>query len=368
MRDARVEKLADILVDYSVAVKKGDLLRIVGSSVAEPLILAIYQRCLERGAHASTRITLPGMETMYYRYATDEQLDFIWPPDRWLQENLDASFHILASTNTRALSGADPDKQARRERAVKELQDIYFHRSAVGEYRWNLTLYPTEAYAMDAEMSLEDYEDFLFGACLIDADDPVAEWRKLAQHNARVVEWMKGRNEVHIEGDGTDLTLEIGGRTFIPSDGHNNFPDGEVFTGPIEDRTRGHVTFTYPAIYRGVSVEGIRLEFHQGRVVGASAKRNEEVLVNRLDTDDGARTLGELGIGTNYGVTRFSGEGLLDEKIGGTIHLAVGASYPETDGVNQSAIHWDMVCDLRKGGRVTVDGDVLMENGRLLVE
>ena len=220
---------------------------------------------------------------------------------------------------------------------------------------------------MDAEMSLDEYEDFYYGACRVDAPEPVAEWRALAERHARLIEWMAGRNEVHIEGPGTDLTLEVGGRTFIPADGKENFPDGEIFTGPLEDKTRGHVTFSYPAIYGGQSVEGVRLEFAEGRVVEARAAKNELFLREMLDTDPGARVLGELGIGTNYGIAGFTGEILLDEKIGGTVHLALGASYPESGGVNESAVHWDMVCDLRDGGRVTVEGDALMEDGQLLV-
>jgi aminopeptidase len=217
-------------------------------------------------------------------------------------------------------------------------------------------------------MSLEEYEDFFYGACLIEKEDPVGEWRKVAEHHKRLIEWMGGRNEVHLEGEGTDLILEVGGRTFIPADGECNFPDGEIFTAPRENKTRGIVSFSYPAIYGGQSVEGIRLEFEGGRVVSATAEKNENFLVKTLDTDEGARVLGELGIGTNFGIPGFTGEILLDEKIGGTVHLAVGASYPESGGTNQSAVHWDMVCDLRKGGRITVDGDVLMEDGKLLVD
>ncbi|MDQ4065053.1 MAG: aminopeptidase, partial [Actinomycetota bacterium] len=229
------------------------------------------------------------------------------------------------------------------------------------------TLFPTEAHAQEAEMSLAEYEDFYYGACLVDAPDPVAEWRKVAERHARLIEWMQGRKEVHIEGEGTDLTLGVADRIFLPADGKENFPDGEFFTGPEEDKTNGHVTFTYPAIYGGTAVEGIRLEFENGRVVDASAQKNEDYLIKTLDTDPGARVLGELGIGTNYGITEFTGEILLDEKIGGTIHLALGASYPESGGRNESAIHWDMVCDLRRGGRISVDGDTLMEDGKLVV-
>jgi aminopeptidase len=201
----------------------------------------------------------------------------------------------------------------------------------------------------------------------VQAEDPVKEWKDLAAHHSRLLDWMEGRKEVHLEGEGTDLTLGIEGRTFIPANGDANFPDGEIFTGPDETKTNGHVTFTYPAIYGGQAVEGIRLVFEEGRVVDASAEKNEKFLIQTLDTDPGARVLGELGIGTNFFIQEFTGDILLDEKIGGTVHLAVGASYPETGGRNDSAVHWDMVCDLRRGGRISVDGDVLVENGKFLV-
>jgi aminopeptidase len=367
MRDDRIEKLADILVDYSVGVKENDLVQIRGAYVAEPLILALYRRVLERGAHPKLQTVIPSSEAYFYRFAQQHQLEFVWETDKWMVDHLDCSFTILSETNTRQLSQLDPTKQVTASRARQALMQKYMQRAADGEFRWNLTLFPTDAYAMDAERSLDEYEEFYYGACLVGADDPVGEWKKVAERHARLVEWMKGRNEVHIEGEDTDITLEVGGRTFIPADGKENFPDGEIFTGPIEDKTRGHVSFTYPAIYRGQAVEGVRLEFEAGRVVDATARHNEDFLIKTLDTDPGARVLGELGIGTNYGITGFTGEILLDEKIGGTIHLALGASYPESGGVNESAVHWDMVCDLRKGGRITVDGDVLMEDGKLVV-
>jgi aminopeptidase len=367
LKDQRVEKLADILVDYSVDVKEGEKVAIRGPYVAEPLMLALYERCLQRGAHVMLRPGMPHAEPVFYKYAQDHQLEYIWETDRWLNENLDVTFAILAPENTRQLTHADTDKQTRWSRARKDLMKRSMERTAAGEYRWNLTLFPTEGLAMDAQMSLEEFEDLYYGACLVDAPDPVGEWRKVAERHARLIEWMKGRDEVHLEGEGTDLILGVAGRTFVAANGDHNFPDGEIFTGPQEDRTHGVVSFSYPAIYGGRSVEGIKLTFEGGRVVDASAERNEEFLIKTLDTDPGARVLGELGIGTNYGIPGFTGEILLDEKIGGTIHLAVGASYPETGGTNESAVHWDMVCDLRKGGRITVDGDVLMEDGKLLV-
>lgn len=367
MRDPRVEKLADVLVDYSVEVQKDDLVVIKGSYVAEPLIVSLYERCLQRGAHPMIRASLPAAEPVFYKQAQDHQLEYVWETDRWMTENVDVSFNILSDTNTRHLSKVDPSRQILHSKARKPLMDRFMQRSAAGDYRWNVTLFPTEAYAMDAEMSLEEYEDFYFSACFVDKDDPVGEWRKMAVRHERLVEWMKGKTELHIEGEGTDLILDVGGRIFSPADGKSNFPDGEIFTGPREDKTRGHVSFSYPAIFGGQSVEGIRLEFERGRVVDATAEKNEEFLVKTLDTDPGARVLGELGIGTNFGIQEFTGEILLDEKIGGTVHLALGASYPETGGLNESAVHWDMVCDLRKGGRITVDGEVLLEDGDFLV-
>ncbi|GAC1656753.1 MAG: aminopeptidase [Candidatus Dormibacteraceae bacterium] len=367
MRDDRVEKLADILTEYSIPLAAGRTAVVEGTSLGEPLMMAIYERLLKRGVHVLLRPTLPQAQRSFYEHARGAQLEYIWETERWVMENVDARFVVLAESNTKLLAKVDPAKQATVARARTPLTETMMRRSAAKELLWNVTLFPTEAYAIDAGMSLHDYEEFYYGACLIDRPDPISEWRSLAARHEKLTSWMKGRNLVHIEGEGTDLYLEIGGRTFEPANGNYNFPDGEFFTGPIEDRTRGVVTFSYPAIWQGKSVEGIQLVFEEGRVVHATARTNEAFLREMLDADDGARVLGELGIGTNYGITDFSGSVLLDEKIGGTIHLALGAAYPETGGLNRSAIHWDMVCDLRRGGRITVDGDVLMEDGKLLV-
>lgn len=367
MADIRVERVADVVVGYSTEVRAGDKVVISAPYVAEPLVLAVYRRCLERGAYPMIRTTLPRALPEFYRLASDDQLEFVWDTERWLVENADVAISIIADSNTRQLSKADPARIAAAARARKFLADIWMKRAAEGAYRWNVTLFPTEAHAMDAEMSLAEYEDFYYGACLVGDPDPVQRWRAIAGRNDDLVRWIDGRSEVHIEGDGTDLLLDVSGRTWIPASGKENFPDGEIFTGPVEDGTNGHVTFDFPAIHGGQAVEGIRLEFEGGRVVRASARRNEEFLIKTLDTDPGARILGEIGIGTNYGITGFTGEALLDEKIGGTVHLAVGDAYPETGGLNDSAVHWDMVCDLRRGGRITVDGELLLEDGKLVV-
>lgn len=367
MKDARAEKVADILTEYSVPVSEGQLVSIQGSTVSEPLMLAIYERVLARGAQAILRPTLEHAEPVFYRLASDSQLDYVWPTEQWFMENLDARFVVIGDTNSKQLTHVDPAKQARVAQARRPVMETFMRRQAAKELLWCVTMFPTEANAIDADMSLEEYEDFFYGACLIDKSDPIGEWKALAERHQRIIDWMRGRRDIHIEGDGTDLYLAVEGRVWEPANGDANFPDGELFTAPVEDRTRGTVSFSYPAFASGKSVEGIQLEFKAGRVVKATAKRNQEFLQRMLDTDPGARVLGELGIGTNYGIKEFTGSVLLDEKIGGTIHLAVGAAYPETGGSNESAIHWDMVCDLRRGGRITVDGEPLMEDGKLLV-
>ena len=367
MRDPRVIALARVLVGYSTAIKSDDVCVIEGGAAAEPLLQAIYEEVLKAGGHPMLNMGAAGQAAAYFRHASDDQLDWISPMATWAAENADARIAVMASANTRALSEVDPERQTRRRRATEPLMSRALERAAAGDYRWAVTLFPTHAYASEAELDLASYEDFYFGACLADEADPVAAWRKQSEEVKRLAEWIEGREEVRIVAPGTDLTLSIAGRTFIAADGRHNMPDGEFFTGPVEDSAEGEITFHLPATYGGRQVSGVRFGFSEGKVVEASADRGEEFLNQTLDTDDGARRLGELGIGTNFGITRATGEILLDEKIGGTVHLAVGRSYPETGGVNESAVHWDMICDLRKGGRIEVDGELLLEDGRFVV-
>jgi aminopeptidase len=260
-----------------------------------------------------------------------------------------------------------PEKQMRRQAATGELLGRAMERSARGEFRWVYTLFPTNAYAAEAEMSLVEFEDFYYGACLADDEDPLTAWRRASAETERLAEWIEGREEVRVTAPGTDIRLGIAGRTFIACDGRHNMPDGEFFTGPVEDSVEGEVSFHLPASIGGREVAGVRLRFEAGRVVDASAERGEEFLVEMLDTDEGARRLGELGIGTNYAIDRGTREILLDEKLGGTVHMAVGRSYPESGGTNESAVHTDLVCDLRRGGKLEVDGEVMQEDGKFVV-
>jgi aminopeptidase len=367
MRDPRVTALAQILVRHSTRVQEGDVCTIEGESGAEPLLRAVYEEVLRAGGNPIVNMALEDQSVAYFEHASDAQLEWVSPVAEWTTENADARIAVMASQNTRALSQVPPDRQAKRQAATQKLMARLMERSAEGTYRWAVTLFPTHAYASDAGMSLPAYEDFYYGACLATDDDPIGAWARTSEETKRLADWIQGRSEVHVSGDGTDLRLGIEGRTFIAADGKHNMPDGEFFTGPVEDSAEGEITFHLPASYAGREVSGVRFRFEGGKVVDASAEKGEDFLIEMLDTDEGARRLGELGIGTNYGITAGTGEILLDEKIGGTVHLAVGRSYPETGGENESAIHWDMICDLRKGGQIEVDGEPLQQDGQFVV-
>jgi aminopeptidase len=367
VRDPRVSNLARILVGYSVEVAEGETCLIEGSAAGEPLIAAVYEEVLRAGAHPVVAMSFEGQAATYLRHASGAQLEWLSPLSRWAAHEADCRIAIGADTNTRELSGIPPERQAQRRKATRELLEATMKRSAEGSHRWVYTLFPTNAYASDAEMSLAEFEDFYFHACLADDHDPLTAWQRASAECKRLAGWIEGRREVHVVADGTDIRLGIEGRRFIPCVGDRNMPDGEFFTGPIEDSVDGVVSFHLPAMIGGREVSGVRLRFEAGRVVDASAERGEPFLIESLDSDEGARRLGELGIGTNYGIDRGTRDVLLDEKIGGTVHMALGASYPETGGSNESSIHYDMVCDLRRGGRIEVDGEVLQEDGKFVV-
>jgi aminopeptidase len=296
-----------------------------------------------------------------------EQLSFLNPLELREVEAVAVAIHVLASENTRALTNTDPGKQALCAQARRPAMDIFLRRAAEKDLRWVATPMPCQAGAQEAEMALDDYEDFVFGAGMLEHPDPAAAWRTISERQARIVSFLQRVGELRfLTPNGTDLRVRTAGRTWINCDGHENFPDGEVFTGPIEDATDGTVCFDFPAVHRGREVEGARLQFRAGRVLDASASKGEEFLIRMLDQDAGARVLGEVAIGCNYAITRYTRNTLFDEKIGGTFHVALGSSYPESGGKNQSGLHWDMVCDLRQGGRIEADGRVISENGRFV--
>jgi aminopeptidase len=367
MADPRVEAVARILVDYSVDVQPGDLVGIQGTPEGTPLILAVFQRVLERGGHPWLRLGLDEAREIFLRAATEEQLDYVSHLDRQIVEAVDATIGIWTEMNTKALTNIDPARQARAQSAQRSISERFMERAAKKELRWTGTAYPTQSFAQDAEMSLAEFEDFVYEAALIHEPDPVAAWQAVSRAQQRLVDWLADKRTVHLLGPETDLTLSIEGRSWQNCDGHENFPDGEIFTGPVEDSVNGHVRFTYPACTSGREVEDVRLWFKDGKVVRATAAKNEEFLLAMLDTDEGARYLGEFAFGTNQGIQRFTKNILFDEKIGGTVHMALGRGYPESGSKNRSAIHWDMICDLRRGGEVRVDGVLFVKDGKFLI-
>jgi aminopeptidase len=362
-----MKKLADVLVNYSIQVQPGDWVYINSSIVALPLLKEVYQGVLKAGGNPTVNIYQDDLNEIYFREAGESQLDFVSPTLSMLYEQANALIHLRGAENTRALSGVDPKKQARRAQATRGLTETYMDRSAKKELRWVLTDYPCLAFAQEADMSLRDFEDFVYSATYADQEDPVAEWTRIHKEQQKVVDWLAGRKTVTVKSPNADLTLSIEGRTFVNSDGRHNMPSGEVFTGPVEDSANGWVRYTYPAISNGREVDGIYLEFKDGQVVKATAEKNEEFLLTQLETDEGAKYLGEFAIGTNYGIQRFTKSILFDEKIGGSFHMALGAGYPETGSKNKSSIHWDMICDIRQDSEIRVDGDLLYKDGKFKI-
>lgn len=368
MKDERIEKLAELLVRYSVDVQPGQKVMLRSSPEAKPLFLAVYRQVLMAGGLPVTMLNFPEEAELFYAFANEQQLGYLSEPLMLAMETFDVSISIMAETNTRHLSGADPEKMVKASRARRKLFQTFMQRSASGALKWTTTLFPTQAHAQDADMSLTEFEDFVYAACLPDLHDPIGYWRSFSARQQKIVDWLKGRQTVHVVGPDTDLTLSIAGRTFINCDCRANVPDGEIFTGPVENSVNGVVSFSYPAIFNGREVTGVRLWFENGRVVKATATKNEEFLLHVLDTDAGARYVGEFAIGTNEAITRFTREILFDEKIGGSFHMALGAGYPETGSRNESSLHWDMICDLRNGGEIWVDGELLYQNGKFAIE
>jgi aminopeptidase len=348
---------ATLLCDYCLEVAPEQQVVVRSTTLAAPLVLELQRALLEREAWPLLRTALPGEEAGFWEAARDVHLDGFPGAALAEAEHTDASLAIQAPENTRALAGVDPARTARAARARAPLREAALRR------RWCSTLWPTAAGAQQAGMATADFAALVRRALLLDQEDPIAGWHALRHAQARLIERLEPAAELRIEADRTDLTLSVAGRTWINSDGRRNMPSGEVFTAPFEASAEGRIRFGVPSSPRGVEVSGIELEFREGRVTSARAERGDAVLQAMLDTDEGARRLGEIGIGTNTGIDRPVGAILLDEKIGGTVHLALGRSYPETGGVNESAIHWDMICDLRRGGRLTVDGEPIVEDG-----
>lgn len=369
MADSRLQRLAHVLVNYSTRVQPGEKVAVQGTPAGEPLIDAVYAQVLAGGAYPHLLMSTPNTDEILLKRGSEAQLDYLSPFEKMVMDTFDTRIVIGAPVNTRTLSNVEPARLTRQRAARAPLMKSFMERSASGALKWVVAYYPTQALAQDADMSLRDYEDFVYGACHVSDDvaDPVAHWHNVRAEQARLVAWLKGHDRLTVRGPNIDLSLSIRERTFINACGDKNMPDGEIFTGPVEESVNGWVRFTYPAIFSGREVDGIEIHFENGQAVKASAQKNADFLLSTLNTDAGSRYLGEFAIGTNYGITRFTRSILYDEKIGGTLHMAFGAGYPETGSKNTSALHWDMICDLRTDSEIRVDGELFYRNGQFVV-
>jgi len=374
MNDPRVDRMAKVLVHYSNHIEKGDRVLIEAEPQAAPLVRACFREVLLAGGHPHTFIsldgqtTLTGIDDVFLRYAEGEQLDYAATFHDLAYQQFESRIRIHSVSNSKLLMGADKAKMARRSKVTGAVTKVQFQRGATKEFKWMTTLFPTNAYAQDTSMSLEEFERFVFSACHVEDpdEDAVAYWLGVKTEQAKIVERLSGHDRVEVKSPDCDLSFSIKDRIFLSAHGDNNMPDGEVFTGPVESSVEGHVHFSFPAVLQGNEVDGVELVFRNGQVVEATAKRNQEFLDAKLNTDEGARYLGEFAIGLNYGVKDFSKNILFDEKFGGTIHMALGAGYPESGSKNESAIHWDMVCDMREDAEIRVDGEVFYKDGKFV--
>jgi len=367
MADIRLQRMAQVLVRYSLEIKKGDRLAIMAGPVAAPLICEVVREAVRAGAHPEVFAQVPGVQEIILKEGSDEQLTYIPVAQRILIEEYETLLQLFSSENTKSLSGVDPARMALAQQAQRELSETFMKRSAEGSLRWSIAMFPTNAHAQDADMSLSDFEDFVYHACFLDDENPVARWQEIEKQQDRLVQWLKGKHTIHVRGQDTDLTLSIDGRTFINDSGHKNFPGGEFFTSPVEDSANGYIRYSFPASFGGRSVEDVRLRFENGVVVEATAAQGQDYLDKMLGMDEGARRLGEFAFGNNRNVDRCTKNILFDEKMGGTVHLALGAGFPEAGGGNQSALHWDMVCDLRNGSEIRVDGELFCKDGEIVI-
>lgn len=356
-----VEKLADLAVNYCLGVSKGKKIGIIGTDVAKPLMQQLYRQILLEGGHPIVRCNIEGLAELLFAYGSDKQLTFESPFAKFFLKEIDGIIKIFAETNLKRLSSVPPEKIRRREASQQEIMRLYAAHVKIGGL--SIIPYPTEAFAQEGEMSLFEYEDFVTKACFLDKPDPVREWEKLSKRQERIVNRLNKAETVRFTGEDTDLKLNVKGRTWINCDGHVNMPDGEIFTGPREDSAEGQIRFTYPGIYKGREVEDIILTFKDGEVVDAKAKKGQEFLEQILKIDPGSKRIGEIAIGTNTEIKRFTKNMLFDEKMGHCIHLALGRSITLSGGKNQSAIHWDILKDMTTG-EIYADDELIYEKGK----
>ena len=365
--DIRIVKHAEILINYSLDIKEGEKVLIQGDVTVLPMLKECYRQVLKKGAFPQIKIGCDEIAEILLKAGNDDQIQYIPASAYKTVETVDAVLSIIGSSNTRILSSVKPNKLKLSAQGQTEYRNIFYGRETEGKLRWCLTLFPTLANAQEADMSYADYCDFVYEACGLGYDSPVEIWKKMHEEQQRVCSILDTKKHLRIVAKDTDISMSIEGRKWVDCSGKVNFPDGEVFTGPVENSVEGHIRFSFPGIFNGNEIEDIKLTFEKGKVVKATAAKGEELLKQILDTDAGAKFVGEIAVGTNHNIKSFTRNMLFDEKIGGTAHLAVGRSIPESKGKNVSAIHWDMLCDMSNGGEIFADDELIYENGKFLI-
>ena len=359
-------KMAQLVTSYSQPVKEGDFVVIQGGMTAQPLMEALYEAVLRRGGNPVVNTGINGLGELKLMLGSDDQLRFQDPSFKLYMETADVLFNIFSSDNTKSLASTDPKRLAILQESQREAVEIFFSRMGDRSLRLNIMPWPSVGEAQEAEMGIQAYRKFVYEACAFHLDDPLAYWHSMRDRQMRLVDYLSDKSHAHIKGRDIDIQLEFGGRKWVSAHGEINFPDGEIFTGPIEESVNGWVHFNLRTLYAGREVRGVKFEYKDGKIINASAAKNEEFLFSQLDMDEGARRMGEFAIGTNWNIQQVTGSTLFDEKIGGSIHMAIGRSIPETLGQNMSTVHWDMVHDMKDGGEIYIDGKLFYQNGQFV--
>ena len=363
-----IKKYADVLVNYSTKVTKGDLVIIYARGYAsQPLVKEIYKACLINGANPVVRTSMDELAETFIKFANNEQLEFIDEMSKMEVDIADVMIFVGAPNNVKNMANADSSKLAKRSKTLQPILAKRLERSAKNEMRWVIADYPTNALAQEASMSLEEYSEFLVNSCYLDLDNPVKKWEEIDKEQKRIADILNSTSKIRFLGDKTDVTFLTEGRVWVPCSGNMNFPDGEIFTSPVEDSGNGTIYFDFPQNYHGSSAKEVYITLKDGKVVEAKAQSGDDFLQNMLNTDEGARFVGEIAIGTNERIQNVTGNILFDEKIGGSIHIAFGSSYPEAGGKNKSGLHWDMIKNMKNGGRIFADDKLIYENGKFII-
>lgn len=359
-----LQKYAHLLINYCLEIQPGERLLVSTSTLAEPLVRELYRECLKAGGHMEVRFSFREQNRLLHNLGNDAQMQYVSQGYKHAMEQFEAYLYIRAPYNLKEDQNMDRSKAALRRAAMKSINETYFARTADRSLKRSLCQYPTLANAQAADMSLEEYESFVYHACKLDQEDPIAAWQALGRQQQAITDFLNQKKTLRYKNEHTDISFSVDGRTWINSDGKTNMPSGEVFSGPVEDSVNGHVYFDYPSIYMGQDVKGIHLTVKDGLVTEWKADQGQAVL-DKVFAVEGARRFGEVAVGNNYGIQQATRNILFDEKIGGTIHMAVGQSYKQTGGTNQCAIHWDMIADMSQG-QIFADGELVYQDGRFL--